>query len=201
LPRTSSRTSSDRPLEFFFDRSLGKISAHRLRDAGYTVHLIADFYPDDTQQIGDSEWIAEGCQRGWALLTKDQRIRYRTDELAALTDGHLFCLADGKRNPRHHRPALPESHARHPPRRTPHERRVLARPHRRPHHQDVAMTDPITTNPPPGAEPDTTGQPRTSHCYCATADPVHGASSRFWTNSPNSPKSKFRSATWLLRLG
>jgi hypothetical protein len=95
LPRTSSRTSSDRPLEFFFDRSLGKISAHRLRDAGYTVHLITDFYPDDAQQIGDSEWIAEGCQRGWALLTKDQRIRYRTDELAALTDGHLFCLADG----------------------------------------------------------------------------------------------------------
>jgi hypothetical protein len=42
LPRTSSRTSSDRPLEFFFDRSLGKLSAHRLRDAGYTVHLIAD---------------------------------------------------------------------------------------------------------------------------------------------------------------
>jgi hypothetical protein len=95
LPRTSSRTSSDRPLEFFFDRSLGKISAHRLRDAGYTVHLIADFYFDDAQQVGDSEWIAEGCQRGWALLTKDQRIRYRTDELAALTNGHLFCLADG----------------------------------------------------------------------------------------------------------
>lgn len=95
MPRTSSRTSSDRPLEFFFDRSLGKISAQRLRDAGHTVHLIADFYPDDAQQVGDSEWIAEGCRRGWTLLTKDQRIRYRTYELAALDSGHLFCLADG----------------------------------------------------------------------------------------------------------
>jgi hypothetical protein len=95
LPRTSSRTSSDRPLEFFFDRSLGKISAQRLRDAGHTVHLIADFYPDDAQQVGDSEWIAEGCRRGWTLLTKDQLIRYRTYELAALDSGHLFCLADG----------------------------------------------------------------------------------------------------------
>lgn len=95
MPRASSRTSSDRPHEFFFDRSLGKTSAHKLRNAGYTVHLIADFYPDDAQQIGDAEWIAEGCRRGWALLPKDQRIRYRTDELAALTDGHLFCLADG----------------------------------------------------------------------------------------------------------
>lgn len=39
--------------------------------------------------------VAEGCRRGWTLLTKDRRIRYRTDGLAALTSGHLFCLADG----------------------------------------------------------------------------------------------------------
>lgn len=95
MPRTSSKTSSDRPPEFFFDRSLGKISAQRLRDAGYTVHLIAEFYPDDAQHIADAEWITEGCQRGWTLLTKDRRIRYRTDELTALINGHLFCLADG----------------------------------------------------------------------------------------------------------
>lgn len=55
--------SSDKPLEFFLDRSLGKKSAERLRDAGYVVHLIADFYPDDAQSIGDADWIAEGCNR------------------------------------------------------------------------------------------------------------------------------------------
>lgn len=80
--------------EFFFDRSLGKITARRLRDAGYAVHLIADLYRDDATTVPDEEWIAEGCQRGWILLTKDRRIRYRAGELAAL-DGHLFCLSDG----------------------------------------------------------------------------------------------------------
>ncbi len=87
--------SSARPPEFFLDRSLGKTSAHRLRIAGHGVHLITDFYPQDAQEIGDAEWIAEGCRRGWTLLTKDRRIRYRTDELGALTSGHLFCLSDG----------------------------------------------------------------------------------------------------------
>lgn len=86
--------SSEARPEFFFDRSLGKITATRLRAAGYTVHLIADFYADDATTIADEEWIAEGCRRGWVLLTKDKRIRYRAEELAAL-DGVLFCLSDG----------------------------------------------------------------------------------------------------------
>jgi hypothetical protein len=51
--------------EFFFDRSLGKITATRLRDAGYTVHLIADFYEADATKIPDEQWITEGCRRGW----------------------------------------------------------------------------------------------------------------------------------------
>jgi PIN like domain len=88
------RMSSDKRPEFFFDRSLGKITARRLREAGYAVRLIADFYGDDAKETPDEEWIAEGCRRGWLLLTKDKRIRYRTAELAAL-EGHLFCLVDG----------------------------------------------------------------------------------------------------------
>lgn len=87
--------SSDRPPEFFLDRSLGKTSASSLRAAGHIVHLIAEYYERDAQDTGDAEWIAEGCRLGWALLTKDRRIRYRTEEPGALTRGHLFCLADG----------------------------------------------------------------------------------------------------------
>ena len=87
--------SSDRQPEFFFDRSPGKISARRLRDQGFVVHLIAEFYRDDAQTIADEDWISEGCRRGWVLLTKDRRIRYRAQELAALEDGFLFCLSDG----------------------------------------------------------------------------------------------------------
>lgn len=86
--------SSATPPEFFFDRSLGKITANRLRQAGHVVHLIADFYEHDASEIPDEQWITEGCRRGWALLTKDKRIRFRHDELAAL-DGWLFCLANG----------------------------------------------------------------------------------------------------------
>jgi hypothetical protein len=87
--------SSDKPLEFFLDRSLGKRSAAALVEAGWVVHFIADLYGDDAADIPDEEWIADGCSRGWILLTKDKRIRYRSTELAALQDGHLFCLARG----------------------------------------------------------------------------------------------------------
>lgn len=90
--------SSAKPPEFFLDRSLGRITANHLRDCGYVIHLIADHYPEDAKDVPDAEWITEGCARGWILLTKDQRIRYRTDELAALTNGHLFCLASGNVN-------------------------------------------------------------------------------------------------------
>lgn len=87
-------SSAKRP-EFFLDRSLGKTTAARLRDAGYVVHLIAGHYADDASDIPDEDWIAEGCSKGWVLLTKDKRIRYRAAELEALQEGHLFCLASG----------------------------------------------------------------------------------------------------------
>jgi hypothetical protein len=87
-------SSAERP-EFFLDRSLGRIAASRLRGAGYVVHLIADHYLDDANNVPDEEWIAEGCSNGWILLTKDKRIRYRAAELEALQEGHLFCLVSG----------------------------------------------------------------------------------------------------------
>lgn len=68
--------------------------ATRLREAGYSVHLIADYYPDDATDVADEERIADGCSRGWTLLPKDKKIRFRAWELAAL-DGHLFGLSDG----------------------------------------------------------------------------------------------------------
>jgi PIN like domain len=87
--------SSARQPEFFFDRSLGKASARRLRDEGWIVHLIAEFYEADATNVADEEWIAEQTRRGWILLPKDKKRRYRAHELEALTGGHLFCLASG----------------------------------------------------------------------------------------------------------
>lgn len=86
--------SSVTPPEFFLDRSLGKATAEKLREHGLVVHRIAEHYPQDASEVLDEAWIAEGCSRGWALLTKDKRIRYRSAELAAL-DGLLFCLVGG----------------------------------------------------------------------------------------------------------
>jgi hypothetical protein len=88
-------SSEPPPLEFFFDRSLGKETAKRLREAGWVIHLIADHYPDDAQDVDDEVWIAEGSRRGWILLSKDKRIRYRGASLAELHAGRLFCLSNG----------------------------------------------------------------------------------------------------------
>ena len=90
----SSKTSVGSPPEYFVDRSLGKVTAGRLRDRGWSVHLISDEYPDDARSTKDEDWIARGCRRGWVLLTKDKAIRFRSTELAALAPGSfLFSLA------------------------------------------------------------------------------------------------------------
>ncbi len=92
----SSKTSVESPPEFFVDRSLGRVVADRLRSEGWRLYLIADLYPDDAADVEDEVWIAEGCRRGWALLTKDKAIRYRAQEIDALAPGsQLFCLARG----------------------------------------------------------------------------------------------------------
>lgn len=66
------------PPEFFVDRSLGKTTAAKLAQLGWTVHLVTDAFPNDAQNTPDEEWIAYGLGHGWAMLSKDQRIRYAT---------------------------------------------------------------------------------------------------------------------------
>jgi hypothetical protein len=84
------------PPEFFVDRSLGRTTAAKLARLGWTVHLVNDVFPNDAQNTPDEEWIAYGLRHGWALLSKDQRIRYRAHELVALASGGvLFCLSNG----------------------------------------------------------------------------------------------------------
>jgi hypothetical protein len=81
--------------EFFFDRSLGKLVATQLRERGWIIHRITDHYPEDAQRVADEDWIDEGISRGWSLLTKDRRIRYRNPERSALTHGVMFLLSNG----------------------------------------------------------------------------------------------------------
>jgi hypothetical protein len=88
-------SSAQPQLEFFFDRSLGKETARLLRAEGWLIHLLSDVYPNDAQDIADETWLNDGSRRGWVLLSKDKRIRYRGAELAQLHSGRLFCLANG----------------------------------------------------------------------------------------------------------
>ena len=81
--------------EFFPERSLGKLTAERLRAAGWIVHTIHDHFPKEGEETPDQERIEFGRERDWICLTKDKKIRYRAPEIGALRRGHIFCLAGG----------------------------------------------------------------------------------------------------------
>ncbi|HEY8114126.1 MAG TPA: hypothetical protein VII16_14930 [Actinomycetes bacterium] len=69
-------------MTFFVDRSLGRrIVPSALRDAGYDVAIHDDIFAADAH---DEVWLAEAGRRGWIVLMKDDRIRYRPRERAAL---------------------------------------------------------------------------------------------------------------------
>ncbi|MFY9662332.1 MAG: hypothetical protein WAJ97_17045 [Terriglobales bacterium] len=82
-------------LVLFIDRSLGKqILASALRNAGHSVAVHDDYFPPDAP---DNLWLSEVSRRGWVVLTKDKRIRYRASELAAVstTKARVFTLTAG----------------------------------------------------------------------------------------------------------
>ncbi len=67
---------------FFLDRNLGRhIIADALRQAGAQVEIHDDHFAQDTL---DEDWLLEVGRRGWIVLTKDARIRYRAHERDAL---------------------------------------------------------------------------------------------------------------------
>ncbi len=80
---------------FFLDRSLGKKRvANALRQAGATLHIHDDHFSPDAK---DENWLTEAGQRGWIVLTKDHRIRYRHVERLALMRAGVatFILTSG----------------------------------------------------------------------------------------------------------
>lgn len=80
---------------FFVDISLGKNQvAEALRDAGACVEIHADHFALDEK---DAVWLSEVAQRGWIILTKDQRIAYRTLEQVAIaqSNARVFALSSG----------------------------------------------------------------------------------------------------------
>lgn len=87
-----------KPSVFFLDRNLStKHVANALRNAGATVEVHNDHFLQDAR---DEIWPPEVGKRGETVLTKDDRIRYRPTELAAvvLAKVALFALASGNLN-------------------------------------------------------------------------------------------------------
>lgn len=94
---TRSRRSAElepEPPEFLLDRNLGKTVPVRLTELGWKVHRIAEFFPNDAQEVEDEEWISLGLDYGWVPLCKDGRIKTRTHERQPLEErnGVLFYL-------------------------------------------------------------------------------------------------------------
>ena len=91
----SSKSKPLKPPVFFLDRNLGKKEiAAALRQANIEVQVHDDHFPPDAR---DEDWLSEVGRRGWIVLTKDARIRYRTSELAALVRARVsaFVLTSG----------------------------------------------------------------------------------------------------------
>lgn len=65
-----------------------------LRAQGIPFEAHRDHFANDAP---DTEWIGAVGARGWLALTRDQRIRHRPNELAAVRAAglHLFALSSG----------------------------------------------------------------------------------------------------------
>jgi len=57
-----------------------KVIAQKLGQSGVVVEIHDDHFPQNAQ---DEDWISEVGKRGWVVLTKDDRIRYRPAALDA----------------------------------------------------------------------------------------------------------------------
>jgi hypothetical protein len=84
--------------EFFLDRSIGRrVVPDALRAAGAVLHVMADVYGERIGEgLADEEWLRDAGNRGWVVLMKDAKIRYRPAELQVVINHGLraFCLTN-----------------------------------------------------------------------------------------------------------
>lgn len=84
---------TEKPPEFFVDRSLGKSVVEALRETGLTVHSMADVYGEErAQRLADAVWLGDAGRKDWIVLTKDDAIRRRPAERDALTKAAVRCF-------------------------------------------------------------------------------------------------------------
>lgn len=87
----------DRLPDLFLDRSLGRIRVPALlRAAGLRLVTLSEHYGVPADEIvRDEKWLELAGEKGWTVLMKDARIRYRPAEREAvrLHGVRCFCLA------------------------------------------------------------------------------------------------------------
>jgi hypothetical protein len=84
--------------DLLLDRSLGSIAVPALlHAAGLRVHRLVDVYGSAADTVEDPEWLGYAGRHGWPVLMRDQRIRYRPVERAAMIAQGVtvFCLTGG----------------------------------------------------------------------------------------------------------
>jgi predicted nuclease of predicted toxin-antitoxin system len=80
---------------FFIDRSLGiEPIRTELLKAGLMIEIHDDHFARDEE---DRVWLRAVGERGWVVLTKDQKLRYRPLEIAQLraSKARVFVLTAG----------------------------------------------------------------------------------------------------------
>lgn len=76
---------SPQPPEFFLDRNLGRLRvAAALRERGWIVRTHYDVFGRRDQQVADVEWLEYCGRENLPVLSKDRRLRYRPEEIAAV---------------------------------------------------------------------------------------------------------------------
>jgi len=78
---------------FFIDRCLGRVKVpESLRKAGATVEIHDDHFPQDTI---DEDWLIEVGNHQLVVLTKDEKIGYRTSQILSIAQANVrvFVLA------------------------------------------------------------------------------------------------------------
>ena len=74
-------------IQLFIDRDTwSRVLDSTLRDAGVPFVTHREHFTHDTPDV---DWIAEAGRMGWVVVTRDQHIRRRANELAAVREARL----------------------------------------------------------------------------------------------------------------
>jgi hypothetical protein len=74
-------------ITFFIDRCLGgRIIVEKLRNAGISVEVHHEHFPDDAPDV---YWLPEVGKKGWIVLTKDKNIGKNLMERFAVTRANI----------------------------------------------------------------------------------------------------------------